>query len=105
MYLSCFLDFRSQLSLEELGAALSENIFGGIPFGSRDEAVRDEVPAIQLKKDVLGFYVVLHGFGGDNGYTLEMFPRKFDWGTPGSEDQITRVNFAPYLKGLVAEII
>ena len=105
MYLSCFLDFHSQLSLEDLGASLSENIFGGIPFGSREEAVRDEVPAIQLKRDVLGFHVVLQGFGGNDGYTLEIFPREFDWGVPGSEDRIARVAFAPYVKRLIADCI
>lgn len=43
----------SELSLENLGAILSERVFCKIPFGGREEDIHEEVPAIFIQQPFL----------------------------------------------------
>ena len=66
---------RSQLSLEEVAEILSNWVFGGIPFGGRDQHIRDESPAVFIDTRVLGMSVVLMEVPDDEGYRLSMNPQ------------------------------
>ena len=69
--LSCRLRLSSQMSLEEIGRAVSGRVLGGIPFVGREEHIRDEVPAIFSQSEVLGIRFILMGEPDDEGYYLE----------------------------------
>ncbi len=67
--------------------------------------LRDEVPAVQLTRELFGLCFVLHGDMGekDSGYTLEFLP-----GTAVYEQKPTRekqtYDIGPWLAQLIAEI-
>jgi len=70
-----FVDFRSTESLESVEVQISEHLFGGISFGGREESLRDEVPALRMMRDVLGLRVIVHGYAGAEGHTVEVEAR------------------------------
>jgi len=69
------LGFFSEKTLEEVAAIISARLLGGIRFVGKDEFIFDEVPAVYAESDVLGLEVIVHGFGGEDGYWLDMSPR------------------------------
>ncbi len=73
-YLVCGLPIRSEKNLEQVAELISQRLFRGIPFVGKEEHFYDEVPAVRAKHHVLGLRIVLQGFGGDQGYYLEMHP-------------------------------
>jgi hypothetical protein len=54
----CFVDFISELPLEEVASKISEQMFGGLPFGPRRNWI-DECITVRLASDVLGCAVYL----------------------------------------------
>ena len=76
-YLTCGLSFLSEKSLEAVAEVISSKLIGGILFVGKDEFIYDQVPAVYAKHLVLGLRVILQGFGGEEGYHLEMYPRNF----------------------------
>lgn len=68
---SCSLRLLSRLSLEEVGQIVSARALGGIPFVGREDYIRDEVPAIYSKSEVLGTEFILMGEPDEEGFYLE----------------------------------
>jgi hypothetical protein len=73
--LVAFVDFAVDLVRPEVAAVLSRELFGATSFVGEGTGLRDEVPALALQRDFLGMIVVLHGYGGEDGYSLEMETR------------------------------
>lgn len=65
---------QSTQSLEEVARELSRRLFAGVPFGGRDEAVFDEVPAVYIREPILGFFVTLSGHEERHEYVLRFRP-------------------------------
>jgi len=101
--LLAYVDFESDEALAEVAARLSESLFGGIPFGGLDEYLRDEVPALRLMRDVLGHRVVLHGFGGRDGYSLDIEGRPSVTHSAGAE-RVESVYVSSLVAGLLSRI-
>jgi hypothetical protein len=104
MHISATVVFHSPLTIEQLGDLLSEKLLGGIRFAGRDEHLRDEVPAIRSESEILGLRVLIQGFGGDSGYTLEIYPRSPSdplFGVQGPEDE---VDLSPHVAGLLRRL-
>lgn len=79
-FIQSFTDISSALSIQALGALLSERIFAGISFVGLDEGILDEIPAMRLDRDFLGLRVILGGRPGKGGgYTLEIELIDFPW--------------------------
>jgi hypothetical protein len=74
--LNCSLEIFSDLELEEVAAAVSDNVLGGVRFIGRDEHIFDEVPAVYTERDIFGLRITLQGYGGADGYLLEMRDRQ-----------------------------
>jgi hypothetical protein len=68
---SCRLRLLSRMSLQEVGQVVSDRVVGGIPFVGREDYIRDEVPAIYSKTEVLGMRFILMGEPDDEGFYLE----------------------------------
>ena len=73
-FFTCALPIQSDKSLEEVGEILSRVLFGGLPFGGKDKFIRDEIPAIYIDQDLIGLRVILYGYGGEDGFILEIYP-------------------------------
>lgn len=87
-FFTCALSLQSDKSIEEVGEILSKVLFGGLPFGGKDEFIRDEIPAIYINEDIIGLNVVLYGYGGENGFILEAYPSfKLEGLEPGEYDE------------------
>ncbi len=69
--LTCDVRITSKLSLQQVGAILSERVFGGIPMGGLTEYIRDEVPAIFTTNRYLGTRFILMGGPDDEGFYLQ----------------------------------
>lgn len=71
---AAYVGVRASTGLLQLAQQLSEALFGGIPFVGQGTGIRDEVPAVRLAADLLGAEVVVHGYGGEDGFCLEIEP-------------------------------
>lgn len=69
--LTCDVRIASKLPLQQVGAVLSERVFGGIPMGGLTEYIRDEVPAIYTTSRYLGTRFILMGEPDEEGYFLQ----------------------------------
>lgn len=104
-YLVCSLVFLSEKSLEEVAAIISAKLIGGIPFVGRDEHIYDEIPAVYAEHDVLGLRLILQGFGGEEGYQLEIKPRRYPLGNePADLRQESRVDMTEYIAFLFRDV-
>lgn len=105
-YIVCFVDFRSDAPLERVAEQISEHLFGGVQFGSREDYIMDEVPAVYALKDIGGLRVVIHGYGGDDGYTLEIRPRRYLlWHDMSKHDFLqARVDITEYITCLLRNL-
>ena len=70
--LTCRVNIKSRLCLEDVAEIVSKHLLGGVPFVGRDEHVRDEIPAIFSSEYVLGCCFLLCGQPDDEGYYLEV---------------------------------
>lgn len=98
--IKCNLIIYTSLQLEELGNLLSQKIFLNANFGGKEEYIRDEVPAIYFD-GLLGLRVILYGYGGDDGYVLEIYTRNI----PGkkSQDDMS-YDFKKYIAWLLSDV-
>ena len=82
----------SEKNLEEVAAILSKALFGGAPFGGKEDYIYDEVPAVYIsdKAAPLGLRIILQGNGGKLGYRLELHS---DTNLPA--DQADNATFEP----------
>jgi hypothetical protein len=68
---------KSDLNIESVADILSERIFGGLKFGGKEKEIYEEVPAVFIEPDILGFNIVLQGYPGidtETGYSLSILP-------------------------------
>ena len=56
----------TNLSLEEMAEIISNELFGGRPFGGKERSIWEEIPAVFIDVPILGFLVIL-GHGNNNG--------------------------------------
>jgi hypothetical protein len=96
--------FQTPWNLELTGCCLSDHLFHNIPFGERMPGLRDEVPAVQLTRELFGLCFVLHGDIGedDSGYTLECLPGTAVYEQKHSREKQTH-DIGPWLAQLIAE--
>ncbi|HEY2495001.1 MAG TPA: hypothetical protein VGI33_19090 [Paenibacillus sp.] len=71
-YFSCSLPVISDKNIIDLAIIISSKIAGNIPFEGLEESIYDEVPAIYINSNILGFEVIIKGYGGEKGYFLEV---------------------------------
>lgn len=76
--LSAFVDFECDLSLRDVAALLSRELFADIPFTGENSGIWDEVPAVRLSKRLLSCEVQLGGHPS-SGYTLQILSEEFPW--------------------------
>jgi hypothetical protein len=74
MHIRAVVEIRSGLSLEAVAEAISREVFAGVPFGGKDAGIRDEVPAVATTRAVMGLSAIISGYGGADGYGLEISP-------------------------------
>ncbi len=94
-------NIKSNLTIEQIGEILSDKIFSGIPFEGKDLNIYDEVPAIFIKNDFLGFNIILQGYPlseSENGYWLEII-QNFKI----AKAEYSEVSIDNYLKALLVE--
>ena len=65
--------FDSPWNLQITAGVLSDHIFAGTPFSSEVPGLREEVPAVELAKEIFGLTFVLHGVCEGEGcqFTLD----------------------------------
>lgn len=92
------INFKYQLSIEEVAKVISTSLFGGAPFCGLEKRIYDEVPAVFIENGVLGLSVIIQGYKGFDhlqGYWLEIIPNHNIQGF-----EITEVNIDKYLFSL-----
>lgn len=70
----CALPIISEENIVELAKIISSKIAGNLPFEGLEDYIYDEVPAIYINSNILGCTLVILGYGGEDGYTLEVKP-------------------------------
>jgi len=70
--LTCSVNIKSSLPLEDVATIVSAHLLGGVRFVGRDEHVRDEIPAVYSSDYVLGCRFLLMGEPDDEGYFLQV---------------------------------
>lgn len=71
------VNFRTDLTIEEVGKIIGDKVFSGAIFGGKEKYIYEEVPAIYIDNLMLGFLFVIQGysgFEGEFGYALSMMP-------------------------------
>lgn len=101
---ACRLRLLSRMSLEELGNVVSDRVFGGVPFVGRGDYIRDEVPALYSKSDVLGTRFILMGEPDDKGYYLEADSRRLIANLSAEEIKKSLVDISPLVAHLLGGI-
>lgn len=71
-YFYSSLPVISEKNIVDLAKVISSKIAGNIPFEGLENYIYDEVPAIYINSNILGFEVILKGYGGATGYYLEV---------------------------------
>ena len=104
VFATAHVRFECHVGLEAMAAKISSVLLGGRPFQGRED--REEIPALCVEPDVLGFHVVLMQEDPDN-YWLEVTPtdsmtpegwepRSEDF-FPGSDEDLS-AHFAWYIQ-------
>jgi hypothetical protein len=101
------VNFRSNLSIEEVGKIIGDKVFSGAVFSGKEKYIYEEVPAIYIDNLMLGFLFVIQGYSGinnENGYSLNMTPY-FSIRSIGKYDvgDFIEVNMDYYLYALLTE--
>ena len=66
------LSFYSDKDIHEAAKMISNQLFGGLPFGGLKDYIYEEVPAIYIDDPILGFDVITQGYGGEKLYFLDI---------------------------------
>lgn len=94
---------KSDLSLEEVAAIISEKLFGGLPFGGKDRHIYEEVPAVLIGTPIMGMRIVLAA-GTPGHYVLEIQPHGlFRRHLTKNEVPGIRIRFDAYLYHLLKQ--
>ena len=101
---SCRLRLSSRMSLEEVGRVVSDRVLGGVPFVGREEYIRDEVPAIYSKAEVLGIRLILMGEPDDEGYYLEADSRSLIANLSAEQVKRSLLDISPLVTHLLSGI-
>ncbi|GMQ64600.1 hypothetical protein [Vallitalea maricola] len=97
--------FQSSLSIVEVGAIISQKVFGGLVLKGLEKRIYDEVPIIFINSEILGLRVVLSGYSGyseGNHFVLQISPHGFSkkFGKFVKND-IQEIKLNEYLKQLM----
>jgi hypothetical protein len=99
------VDLESEMTIEELGATISAALFGGVPFSGLGTGIRDEVPALRLGATMLGLDIVLHGYGGVDGFSLDLYPLpSLVTGAKNSSSALCRADLSAWLGHLLSQV-
>ncbi|MFT9820962.1 hypothetical protein [Lysinibacillus sp. NPDC056185] len=60
-YFKYLLPIASEKPLNELAKSISNKI----PFGGLEDYLYEEVPAVYINSNILGFELILQGYGGE----------------------------------------
>ncbi|TKI52820.1 hypothetical protein FC756_27185 [Lysinibacillus mangiferihumi] len=71
-YFICFVPILSEEDIIGVSKIISNKLVSGIPFGGLEDYIYEEVPAVYIKESILGFELVIQGYGGKEGYILEI---------------------------------
>ncbi|PCD82361.1 hypothetical protein CNQ87_17390 [Lysinibacillus fusiformis] len=71
-YFICFVPILSEEDISGVSKIISNKLVGGLPFGGLEDYIYEEVPAVYIKESILGFELVIQGYGGEEGYILEI---------------------------------
>lgn len=71
-YFVCLLPILSEEDIIGVAKIISDRLVGGISFGGLEDYIYEEVPAVYIKESILGFELVIQGYGGEEGYVLEV---------------------------------
>ncbi len=64
--------FKTKMTLDELAIIISKVLFGGLPFTYGERSVWEEIPSMYIDNSILGLFIVLGGYGGEEGYALSI---------------------------------
>lgn len=67
-YFTCSLVIFSKEDIVGVAKIISDKLVGGIPFGGLEDYIYEEVPAVYIHENILGFELVIQGHGGESGY-------------------------------------
>lgn len=105
IFLEASIYIKSDKSLEEVGQVLSKKLFGGLPFGGKENFIRDEIPTIYIEPEIIGLEIILIGDDKDGTYCLEINPSDHPVDYNNEEtDNLSKVNFSNYLKFLLRNV-
>lgn len=98
-YFVCLLPIVSEEDISGVAKIISDKLVGGILFGGLEDYIYEEVPAVYIKESILGFELVLQGYGGEEGYVLEVRsdPRNIE---PNNTKEI-KVDITHYIASLL----
>lgn len=72
VFLTCRVNIKSSLPLEDVAEIVSAHLLGGVSFVGKEQHVRDEVPAVYSSEYVLGARFLLLGEPDEEGYSLQV---------------------------------
>jgi hypothetical protein len=101
-FVTCSIPIFSEKSIEEVAGKISEKLFGGLQFSGKEKYIRDEYPAIFITNPILGFRIIVYGFGGNDGYILEIHPHS-STNKPVNAEYL-ELDFSEYLAHLLKGI-
>ena len=94
------IHIQTSKKLEEVGDIISNKLFNGLKFGGKDKYRCEEIPAIYISNPIMGMEIILNGYGGDDGYNLNIFPSP-KYSLTGKE--IIKVDISEHLANLIGE--
>ncbi|AKF92339.1 hypothetical protein [Brevibacillus laterosporus] len=98
-YFICSLPIYSEEDIFSVAKIISEKLVGGIPFGGFEDYIYEEIPAVYINANILGFELVIQGYGGEDGYILEVNPHPCNE-RPGDAKRVT-VEITNYIASLL----
>ncbi|MCP3778977.1 hypothetical protein [Paenibacillus sp. MZ03-122A] len=98
-YFTCSLPIESEEDIFGVAKIISDKLVGGIPFGGLEDYIYEEVPAVYINANILGFELVIQGYGGDGGYLLEVNPSPYNE-SPDDTERVT-VEITRYIASLL----
>ncbi|KAB0443607.1 hypothetical protein AB1J28_07605 [Lysinibacillus irui] len=101
-FFKCLIPIDSNKDINEVARIISDKLFGGLPFGGLEEHIYEDVPAVFIDYPILGLQIVIQGFGGREGYTLEVCSHPINI-EPDDSDEI-EVDITGYVSVLIEGI-
>ncbi|ANF95587.1 hypothetical protein [Paenibacillus bovis] len=98
-YFICFVPILSDEDIMGVSKIISDKLVGGLPFGGLEDHIYEEVPAVYIKESILGFELVIQGYGGEEGYVLEV--RSYSRNNKLYDDKEITVDITKYIASLL----